>query len=690
VYGPLNQIFFTSKNPNLEVSVKTNTSYGVRLYLKPTSRTEPVIVQARLGSATGPVLAEQKIDAFDIDYSPITHIVVNGATGIANTYMTMKPWVPNLDVNYAMFASFSTFADGSIAYKVNTSDFTTKNVNGDPAVELVVDPSTGETQAILRVDFGIPPEESGYCFRATFDQHSKYGTEVQCTTVNGKVCKWTLYEAYWEEDVVDGQEERKVKAKCTEGHDKQHNVWIEEAGFSVSDVLLNSTSQGKALTCTKGNEYMIKVKKDQRKDVNRYKLLIDPATTATVGSPAVPFQVLVVAKVEIDPCDEKWDPVKKGAKDDTTDITARVKDNDVIGKFKFTLPKEEVSDEPGYCMNAPIADSQEGENADDWEDLQFKAGQTDFTISSSAGATAQDTAETTADTWNEKSVTVQSFDYGAYGKIHVEFTVTSEAGETTTIKGKLKDGTAEFATIPRDELNGNHIRDNSEWDVGPGATYEASDDEEKDPESRQTGDGFTRYAEWRGFMVNGQFKRLDVKKRELFVYDPDALGLGYYSSGSGIVVHKILNTEWTGTGNKADKKRIMNCNQETAATDPRYGLHLVNGGGEQWSDRVGRAHGDPNNQALVNAQAAGWASQADCLYVEVLRNTLELRFPAKKQEMIDRTIAHEMGHATGLTHHNPLDQGDPCPMREPTSDTNIGTKFCISVDRCIKKFRLKQ
>jgi len=76
VYGPLDQIFFTSKNPNLEVSVKTNTSYGVRLYLKPTSRTEPVIVQARLGSINGPVLAEQRIDAFDIDYSPITHIGV--------------------------------------------------------------------------------------------------------------------------------------------------------------------------------------------------------------------------------------------------------------------------------------------------------------------------------------------------------------------------------------------------------------------------------------------------------------------------------------------------------------------------------------------------------------------------------------------------------------------------------------
>lgn len=194
VNGPLDHVFFTSKNANLEVSVKEQTAYGVRLYLKPTSRIQPVIVQARLDSATGPLLAEQKIDAFDVDYGPVTHIVVNEETSIANTYMTMKPWVPNQDVNCEMFASFSTFADGSTAYALNTSDFSARNVNGDPAVELIVDPATGETQAVLRVDFGIPPDESGYCFQASFDQHSKYGTDDGYVTVNGRACKFKVDE----------------------------------------------------------------------------------------------------------------------------------------------------------------------------------------------------------------------------------------------------------------------------------------------------------------------------------------------------------------------------------------------------------------------------------------------------------------------------------------------------------------
>ncbi|MEO5368146.1 MAG: hypothetical protein H7831_17700, partial [Magnetococcus sp. WYHC-3] len=191
MYGPTNQVFFTAKDSKLlEVSVKGPTSYGVRLYLKALKRGTPV-VQARLGSKTGPILAEQEVDEFTVDSSAATHVVVNGATDTANTFLTMKPWIPNLVVNCSMYAHFSTFAGGATAYNLNTSDSGTVNVNGDPAVELVVDPATGETQAIIRVDFEIPTDEDSYCFKASFDQHSKYGTEVGCKTTNGKKCDFT-------------------------------------------------------------------------------------------------------------------------------------------------------------------------------------------------------------------------------------------------------------------------------------------------------------------------------------------------------------------------------------------------------------------------------------------------------------------------------------------------------------------
>jgi hypothetical protein len=188
VYGPTDQVFFTAQDPALlEVSVKEQTHYGVRLYLKALGRGTPV-VQARLGSATGPILAEQEVDEFILDTSAAQHLVVNGDTDTANTIMTMKPWVPNLDINGAIFASYSTFAGGATAYTLNTSDQTSVDVNGDPAIERVIDPATGETQAVIRLDIEIPAVEDSYCFSASFDQHSKYGTENGWIRVNGSRC----------------------------------------------------------------------------------------------------------------------------------------------------------------------------------------------------------------------------------------------------------------------------------------------------------------------------------------------------------------------------------------------------------------------------------------------------------------------------------------------------------------------
>jgi hypothetical protein len=196
VYGPTDQVFFTAKDPALlEVSVKQQTSYGVRLYLKALRRGTPV-VQARLGSATGPILAEQELDEFILDTSAVQHLVVNGETDTANTILTMKPWIPNVDINFAMYAHYSTFAGGATAYTLNTSDQTSVDINGDPAIDLSVDPTTGETQAVIRVDIEIPADEDSYCFSASYDQHSKYGTVMGCDHINGTACDLTPVPIY--------------------------------------------------------------------------------------------------------------------------------------------------------------------------------------------------------------------------------------------------------------------------------------------------------------------------------------------------------------------------------------------------------------------------------------------------------------------------------------------------------------
>jgi hypothetical protein len=196
VYGPTDQVFFTAKDPALlEVSVKEVTSYGVRLYLKALGRGTPV-VQARLGSATGPILAEQELDEFILDTSAVQHLLVNGATDTANSIVTMSPWIPNLNINFAMYAHYSTFAGGATAYTLNSSDQTSVDINGDPAIDLSIDPTTGETQAVMHVDIEMPADEDSYCFAASFDQHSRYGTENGWIAVNGSRCLFRMTPIY--------------------------------------------------------------------------------------------------------------------------------------------------------------------------------------------------------------------------------------------------------------------------------------------------------------------------------------------------------------------------------------------------------------------------------------------------------------------------------------------------------------
>jgi hypothetical protein len=232
VYGPTDQVFFTAKDPALlEVSVKEVTSYGVRLYLKALGRGTPV-VQARLGSATGPILAEQEVDEFILDTSAVQHLLVNGATD------TAKPWIPNVDINFAMYAHFSTFAGGATAYTLNTSDQTSVDINGAPAIDLLVDPTTGETQAVIRVDIEIPADEDSYCFSASFDQHSKYGTVVGDVRCNGKPCKFTIEELFIREGDLSGHTLTNTADNVnTNNHPSGHSHTItpvESTKFSVT------------------------------------------------------------------------------------------------------------------------------------------------------------------------------------------------------------------------------------------------------------------------------------------------------------------------------------------------------------------------------------------------------------------------------------------------------------------------
>jgi len=213
-------------------------------------------------------------------------------------------------------------------------------------------------------------------------------------------------------------------------------------------------------------------------------------------------------KVNLEKCVEGWDP-RGGNEDNTTTIRVYVTPNTVKGTFKFTL--FDVSDEKGFCLNDPILLPLTGEDSDSWKDLQFVAPQSGFVVS----GVNNDIAQTAANTINESTVTIKSYDYGAYGKIKVEFWASLDS--SNVIVGEEEGGsTFEFTRLPYDR-DENHIRDGALQNPETGLD-KAYDDIEYQPVGKGVlGDNLTRYEEYRGFMCVDGHVRTGTSKKTVFI-----------------------------------------------------------------------------------------------------------------------------------------------------------------------------
>ncbi|MFW5882143.1 MAG: PA14 domain-containing protein [Planctomycetota bacterium] len=150
----------------------------LRIYLKCLRRGTPILY-VRQGSEDGPILAAMEIDEFTLDGSDLNNVVVNGETSMAAGFITMRPYVPNLDVVANMFASTSAFESG---------DGKTLTTNTD-AFNIRTDPATGETIADMRFNFMIPDSENQFCFNVKFWQENQEPVPVGDESKNGKRCK---------------------------------------------------------------------------------------------------------------------------------------------------------------------------------------------------------------------------------------------------------------------------------------------------------------------------------------------------------------------------------------------------------------------------------------------------------------------------------------------------------------------
>ena len=164
----------------LHVEFNEYTDEGAALKLIPYTRGTPVLV-ARLGS-NGPIVSTQEIDEFTLDVPAYEGVVIDDDIDVGTSKLTMRPYIPDLILEFDMFASTSTFEGGVTHFEVNTTDDFVQ----------VFDEETGETVGKLLYDIEVPDEEDQYCFKIDVKQEMDPNEERVLVgdsgNINGKGC----------------------------------------------------------------------------------------------------------------------------------------------------------------------------------------------------------------------------------------------------------------------------------------------------------------------------------------------------------------------------------------------------------------------------------------------------------------------------------------------------------------------
>ncbi len=295
----------------------------------------------------------------------------------------------------------------------------------------------------------------------------------------------------------------------------------------------------------------------------------------------------------------------------------------VKGRFRFRL--QDVSTETGIAMNAGFGNH---------PDLMFAEEQPQpMTGRSPDGLSIETAGESSS-----ASVAVTALDYGAWGRLTAEMFVNG-----TWVPARTERGHA-YASIPLD-ANGDHIAD--EWlELRGISRSSASDDVDSAPSGANTGDGFSTYEEYRGFMVGGTWTDTDPTWKDLFINNeatPD--GCGDFPS-TGVICQIIGSDEYDGS-------RVVNFNRGYATAGPQKGLVLV-------SAMIGNGVLGQTTRAIPNEGTPitldlGYIAQFNIPVV-----TTEGAPPTPLPTARRSVIAHEIGHAVNIDHHGNHEAGSAC------------------------------
>ncbi len=313
--------------------------------------------------------------------------------------------------------------------------------------------------------------------------------------------------------------------------------------------------------------------------------------------------------VVLEKAKEHWRPMV-GEDAEPLQVTARIEEyTDLEGKWVFTL--YDVSNEKGYCLNA-------GDSED--FDLEFAEGQSGFT---EPEQTADGWKIETTETMNEATVTINSLDYGAWGRLKAEVFVEGQKYEAEV------EGGGESITVPRDE-DEDRIADWWErmWDI----SHEPADaDNDSMPEglTAEKGDGLSNYEEYRGFLVDGLWGSMATVPgvKDIFIRDRIGRGVGYFTT-LGLKVHLIDENEFD------PQTRVVNFNRGWGKlSQGQKGIIIREGilgesGTEGW---------------VVTGETIGGPGPP--------KDIIEIIINPSVCSNYDVTVGHELGHAVNIEHH---------------------------------------
>jgi hypothetical protein len=315
-------------------------------------------------------------------------------------------------------------------------------------------------------------------------------------------------------------------------------------------------------------------------------------------------------RVDLEKCPSYFVP-KGGIEDNTVQITAKVTHASIKGRFKFTL---ESSNEPGYCLNGPLPLPPDGEDSVSWKDLQFPA-QAGFAVS----GIYNDVAETQSAGLSEAVVTVKAYDYGAFGKIRVEFLPADSA---TAVIGVEENGNKQYTTIPWDD------EENTIWDqwwyVHEGGS---EDDVDANPVGKgHSGDNLSRYEEYRGFVTDQGHLRTDPSKKTALICNKDGIDRVMVVIGPASLGYQPVVIDAT----MMTAEQVINPNSSNAKLRDMYAILL-------------ETYDPPGNEA---GSTVGRIDTKAVCKVDLI---IPYYWPEEHHEAWKRMIvAHEIGHALYL------------------------------------------